>query len=128
MARFVTPETVQLELSDGDWIEVKERLNLWEREQLTGTALGGLSASGDGDAQVGLNYARYAIQKLETWLVDWSFVDGDDKRVEVSLDAIRNLDPDTADEIDAALDAHIAAMEELKKVSNGEKKSISESP
>lgn len=121
MARFVTPETVRLELSDGDWIEIKERLNLWERERLTGTGIGGLRTSKDGDPQIGLNYAHYVIQKLETWIVDWSFVDGDDKRVEISRDALRNLDPDTADEIDEALDAHIAAMEERKKVLNGDK-------
>lgn len=128
MARFVTPETVRLELSEGDWIEVKERLNLWEREQLTGTGMGGLRTSEDGSPQIGLQYARYVIQKLETWLVDWSFVDGDGKRVEISRDALRNLDPDTADEIDDALDAHIAAMEELKKVPNGDKESTSASP
>lgn len=121
MARFVTPQTVRLDLSDGDWIEVKERLNLWERDSLSGIAIEGMGVESSREIVAGLTYASFTTRKLETWLVDWSFTDGDDKRVEISQAAIRNLDPDTADEIDEALAAYIAAREELKKVPSGDK-------
>ena len=102
--RFVTAATVRLELSEGDWIEVKERLSYGEQQRLTGMAVGRA-----GDGGIHLDYARYEIERLATWLVDWSFRDDQDKPVALSKKAIENLDPDTADEIDAALNAHIEA-------------------
>lgn len=121
MARFVTPETMRLELSEGDWIEVKERLNLWERDSLSGIPIEGLGVESTKMPLEGKTYALYTLQRFKTWLVRWSFTDEEGKQVELSLDAIRNLDPDTADEITDALDAHIAAMEDLKKVPSGDK-------
>ena len=49
--RFVTPDTARVELSDGDWIEIKERLTYGEQQRLAGGALTRMSGSGDGAAQ-----------------------------------------------------------------------------
>jgi hypothetical protein len=106
--RFVTPETVRLELSDGDWIEVKGRLTYGEQQHLSGSAL---KSASFGTSDLTIDYEAYAITRLETWLVDWSFVGAKGQQVPVSLSAISNLDPATAAEIDAALTAHIEALE-----------------
>ena len=109
--RFVTPETVRLELSDGDWIEVKGRLTYGEQQHLSGSAL---KSASFGTSDLTIDYEAYALTRLETWLVEWGgpgFVDAKDKFVPVSRAAIRNLDPDKAAEIEAVLTVHIEALE-----------------
>jgi len=113
--RFVTPRTIRLELSDGDWIEVKERLTYGEQQRLGSGAFEKVSRSSDGsDIEFRMNMERYSILRMSTWIVDWSFTDERGKPVAVSQSAIAALDPDTADEIDAALTAHIEALEAEK--------------
>jgi len=111
--RFVVPETVTLELSDGDWIEVKERLTYGEQQRLAGGAL--RPKLTDGEIDISLDLETHSILRLSTWIVDWSFCDAKGKQVEVSRDAITSLTPDTVDEIEDALTAHIEALTEKKK-------------
>lgn len=100
---------MRLELTEGDWVEVKERLSYGEQQRLTGKAVGRAAADG-----VTIDYAAYEIERLVTWLVDWSFRDEQDKPVLLSRDAIDALDPATADEISAAIAAHIEGQERGK--------------
>lgn len=106
--RFVSAETVKLDLSEGDWVEVKGRLTYGERQRLAASSF---RTGHLGSDAVDLDFEAYALTKLETWLVDWSFTDAKGKHVSVSRAAIRNLDPETADEITEALNAHIEATE-----------------
>lgn len=103
--RFVTPETVTLELSDGDWIEVKERLTYGEHKGLTASALSRTGVLGK-DMGVDIDFQAYELSRLEMWLVDWSLCDAAGKRVPVSREAISALDVDTAEEIEEALKQH----------------------
>lgn len=107
--RFVTPDTVRIELSDGDWIEIKERLTYGEQQRLAGGALTRVRGAGD-NAAIDLDFERYTLLRMLTWLVDWSFVGANGKPVRVSMSSIAALDPDTAAEIDAAITAHIEAL------------------
>jgi hypothetical protein len=111
--RFVVPDTARVELSDGDWIEIKERLTYGEQQRLAGGALTRMSGTGDG-AAIDLDFERYNLLRMETWLVDWSFVGANGKPVKLSRAAIAALDPDTAAEIDAALTKHIEEIEAAK--------------
>jgi hypothetical protein len=113
--RFVSLATVRKELSDGDWVEFKERLSYGEQQRLAGGALGRATGMFEGKPEVALDMAHYQIKRFAIWVVDWSFVDAKGRHVDVTEDAIANLDPDTAEEIDAALTAHIDAMEAEKK-------------
>lgn len=113
LRRFVSPNTVRLDLSDGDWIEVKERLTYKEQQQLSGAMLRSIKTV-EGDQEMGVDFARYAILRLKTWLLEWSFRDEHDKPVPLSPAAIENLDPDTAQEIGDALDKHLEGREALK--------------
>ena len=112
--RFVDPRTVRIDLSDGDWIEVKARLAYGEQQRMLGAVIGGVSlddsAAGINLQNVPINLEKFSVARLSAWIVDWSFT-RDGKRVEVTGDAIAALDPDTATEIDAALKAHIEAIE-----------------
>jgi len=116
-ARFVAPETVRLDLSDGDYVEVKRRLTYGDRQQLQTAALASLQDRGElGSERISLDWARAQARRLEIYLVDWSFRDERGKRVAVSPEAIASLDPDTADEIHAALDKYLEQQEGEKKV------------
>src|SRR5689334_10447372 len=118
--RFVTPKVVRLELSDGDWIEVKERLTVGEARAAMSSFVGSYRPDGSRTP----NLDTLGMGQVLAYLTDWSFVDENDKRVPVSIDTIKNLDLDTYGEIDSALDRHIASMNEAdaereKKIPNG---------
>lgn len=115
---FVAPATIRLTLPEDQWIEVKERLTFGEQQALNTAGLTRLNAPTDGASSdelgMGLDMARWMVERIAVWLVDWSFRDADDKPVAVSRDAIRALDPDWAQAIQDALDAHVRAVEEKK--------------
>jgi len=101
-------------LTDGDWIEVKERLTYGEQQQLAGAALGKSSGTIGKGLTVGLDWRAYSVLRVLIWIIDWSFCDEEGKRVEVSHEAVCALDPDTVVEIENAISAHIEARDERK--------------
>ena len=116
--RFVSTEVVRLELSDDDWIEVKKELSYREEQQLAGAGLTKVAVSTINpepeEVEVGMDMAAHHICRLSLWIVDWSFCGENDKRMNVSPDAIGMLSPSTVREIDRALTAHIEAGETEK--------------
>jgi len=114
--RFVVPNTIRKEISEGDWVEIKEELTYGEQKRLETGAMGKMTASGSTDPGISLDFERYNLMRLYTWLVAWSFVDGAGKRVKITLDAIAALDTETAQEIDDVLTAHIEELEAAKNV------------
>ena len=116
--RFVRPETVRLELSDGDWIDAKKALTYGESKRLESVMMpksikaGQLEklANGKGkaeDFEIELDFTKLSVDQMLTWLVDWSFTNEAGKREPITRDAILALDPESAAEIEAALDRHI---------------------
>ena len=109
--RFVLPEVVRLDLSDGDWIEVKKRLTNGERRRLNTAALSkSVAIGGESTNEVDIDFAEFGTARALAYLVDWSFRDAQGLRVEVTRSAYESLDEETSDEIDKALDAHIEAQ------------------
>lgn len=117
--RFVLPEVKRLPLSDGDWIEVKVRLNYGEQQELSSSALSDVRQNADTkDTSIKLDMKSYNIRRLGMWLTDWSFqLNG--KPTTPSESMIGKLDPDTVNEIDEALSRHIEEQSELKKATDG---------
>lgn len=120
--RFVTPETQRLDLSDGDWIEVKKRLSISEQKRLESAIFAGIKGAADmtaetraEDVEVMLDSAAAYMAKLELYLLDWSLCDGTGKHVKVTTGAIHALDPDTADEIMTALDGFLEEEDKRRK-------------
>ena len=123
--RFVDPEVVRVELSDGDWLDVKKRLGTGERLTLKSAAFGRMAAGpsaggerGTTEAEIGVDYRRYYITQVRIWVVGWSFTKKG-KPVPVSDATIAALDEETFDEIEVALNAHMEAMEAAKKRVSG---------
>lgn len=126
--RFVTPEVVRLPLSDGDWIEVKKRLSVGEERQAFQQIVGEIKSDGWRRP----NLEMVGIAEMIAYLVDWSFRDARDKPVRVTIDAIRQLDLATFRELEAALTAHVTAMDaaeaDAKNGQSGEPGSATTSP
>lgn len=114
--RFVQPETVRLDLSDGDWIEVKKQLTWGEQQEFANC---GLSPTVKGPQELQVDWAQVARRRLLIWLVDWSLVGPNGKLMPVTANSVNALDPETGDEIVEALDRHITALAEAKKATAG---------
>lgn len=107
--RFVSTNVTRLPLSDGDWIEVKERLTYAEQEQLNASSMKPVFVT-EGGSRLELSLEVFNINRIAAWVVDWSFVGPNDKALPVTRAYIEALDPDTAAEITTALDAHVTAL------------------
>ena len=111
--RFVSSNTVKLDLSEGDWITVKERLTYGEQQRIATagfkTAVADKSRAAAGEYEVSIDFERTNLVRFKTWITAWSFT-RDGKPVAVSEAAIAALDAETVAEIDAALTAHIEAL------------------
>lgn len=118
--RFVKPDTRRIELSDGDWIEIKKQLNVGEDRRYRAAGLKRLTGSpGSNAAAIDVDWGELALARVITYVVDWSFKDGNDKTVTVTPAAIQNLEPADFEEIDNAIQDHIKEMEEVKKANAG---------
>src|SRR5262245_27487242 len=109
--RFASGAAVKLPLSAGDWVLVRRELSYAQQRRLAAAGLSGvpeaLSEQGQGE-RLSVDLAQYDIERLVTWLMDWSFVDADGNAVHVSREAIENLSVETGEEINAALSQYIA--------------------
>jgi hypothetical protein len=127
--RFVQPEIVRLELSDGDWVDVKKRLTVGE-ERAAFQAIVGEVNQATGWRRP--NVEMVGIAEMVAYIVRWSFRDAQDLPVPVSVTAIKQLDAVSFNEIEKALEAHVAAVEAelaaLKNGKDGENKSVATSP
>lgn len=131
-SRFVQPETRRLPLSDGDWIVVKTRLSIGELRalQLRKYAINPVTE------KLQLRVEMMGIADVAAYLVDWSLPEMAIRGAspDVIEAAVRHLEGDDFYEIEAAIDAHVAAVEAeraaLKKTTTGEPVSapISASP
>jgi len=116
--RFASGAAVKLPLSDGDWVLVRQELSYGQQRRLAAAGLSGVPQAlvdqGAGGEALSVDLAAYDLERLTVWLLDWSLADADGERVLVSREAIEALHPDTAAEINRALDAHIEALEAKK--------------
>jgi hypothetical protein len=104
--QFVIPETIPLALSDGDSIVIKKRLSHGERDAMFTLARESGTLRG---------------AELVAYLVSWSSPTpyALSMTEQERLDTINGLDPDSFDEIQDALKAHLDAQAEEKKLRTG---------
>src|SRR4030095_10580158 len=111
---FASGAQVRLDLDGGEGVSVRAALTYGQRQRLATAGLAQTVEATGGGSRVPMDWAAYYIERLATWLLDWSLRDEDGDPVLVSREAIDALHPDMAAEINAALDAYIDA-EEAKK-------------
>jgi hypothetical protein len=113
MSRFVRPESVKLDLTDGDWLIVKRRLTAGEERHAFARILK-QAAVGE---RMSLDFEQTGLAKIVAYLLDWSLADDTGAVVPIrdqpasDLDAaLLNLDPASIAEIYAAVTDHEAAQ------------------
>jgi hypothetical protein len=126
--RVVQPDVVRVQISDGDYLDVKKTLNAGEyRDLIAGMA--GVSHFGE---KATVDMKKVGITKVLQYLVGWSLVGVDNKPLPYDIDlpeearvsALRSLDRETFSEIVEAIDAHESKTEtERKNVPAGAKES-----
>jgi hypothetical protein len=116
-SRFASGAAEKLPLSDGDWVLVRRELSYAQQRRLAAAGLSGvpqaLVEQGQGQ-ELSVDLAAFDLEKLHTWLLDWSFTDEDGQPVVVSRQSIEALTPETGEEISAALSEYIAEADAKK--------------
>ena len=111
---FVTPETVRIDL-DGEWIEIKKELSIKDRRHIT---LGSIKSVRE-DKSYDIDAEKMSMVKVQTYLVDWSAVDAKQNKLPITAATIGNLRPEMFERIEAAIDAHVEALEVEGKATTG---------
>lgn len=110
--RFVQPEIVRLDLSDGEWVDVKRRLNIGETRRAQSSVVKSIRA----DGRMEPNLEMLGKAQVMAYLVEWSLRDAQGRVVPITTDtqkaaALDLLDEATFAELVTAVEAHIAAQE-----------------
>ena len=110
---FVAPRTVRVDLGDGQWADIKERLSY-----------------GDMQHAASLSRADYTLNSqhvVAAYLVDWSLTDATGQPVPIGTDAektaaLRALSIEAFAVLDRAIGVHAEAADTAKKASKGGRK------
>ena len=133
-SRIVRPETVKLDISNGDWLLVKKRLNAGEQRAMFARMY---QAGADGSLRA--NPFEVGVAKILAYVLDWSMTDLAGKQIAIMgqpaslvLAALDSFDGDTFAEIRNAIDEHIdsvtAERNAEKNDQAGETRSVAISP
>jgi hypothetical protein len=116
---FIKPETVRLQLAEGDWIDVKKHLTVREMSDLSGAGLVGFKPATDAAPAYELSFSRLKTALIKAYVVGWSFEAEDGKPQPVTPENIDALDPAVADEVIDAIEAHRKRIDEERKRPTG---------
>lgn len=119
---FVQPETVRIDLEDGQWIEVKKRLTAGEDRLRMTSVISEVRQ----DGRYTPDPTMVGKANVMAYLVDWSLRDNAGKKVAIEKDAQKlaamdALSPEAFKVISDAINAHEDAMEAEREA---EKKSM----
>ena len=121
--RGVRHDVVRLDLSDGDWIDVRRVLTVGEERDLVSLAVRGYRPDGTAD----LDTRLLSFLAAATYITGWSLVNLDglampwmvNAKVQQRVDVLRELDGATMAEIDEAIARHRAGVAEEKNAPSG---------
>lgn len=93
-----------VELSEGDWINLKQKLNYGEASDLyDATYRSGVGGGAQRGTQREVRMSEFNMQRIFIYTLAWSFVDDENKPLPLTPDTIRQLDTETTEEIHAAI-------------------------
>lgn len=112
--RFIKPDIKRIYLSDDGWIEVKKDLNTGDTKLLEAAGMKPPVIL-DGKPFSSIDWGTYELERAMIFLTDWSFRGEDDKPVQLSMAAVKNLDPRDFEEINTAIINHVFERSKEKK-------------
>lgn len=106
---LLKPAIERLALSNGEWIEVKRRLNAGEARRVFARMIKTMAAG----EKTELDPMEVGRSQAVEYLVDWSFEDLpiDGKSPQAKADALDAMDPDLFQEVVTAISAHEKKMD-----------------
>jgi len=118
--RFVQPSTKRLDLSDNEWIEIKQELTIGERKASETAGMTRLVADTDDATKsaIQLDWRKFGIERALAYLVNWSAkhpVTGD--AIPLTRDTLSSLDTASFEEIENAISAYLKERDAAKKLS-----------
>lgn len=122
---FVIPSTVRIELSDGDWIEVKRELTAGELKAMRSSSFtymqGTASDNADvaNDVKLGVDWRKLGLAKVLAYVVDWNAKDAQGRPVPFSREAVESLSLTDFERLENAIAAHEKAQAEEKNAKAG---------
>lgn len=113
-SRFVDQSTTRLDLSDGDWIEVRNVLGAGAQKRLEVSPLKSVQKNvGQLGSGMEVDFSEYSFARTLAYVVAWSLP------IAFSRDALEQLLPDDYREIENAITAHVEARATAKKTQAG---------
>ena len=104
-------------------ITLKKRLNVGEARRVMTAGWRGLSNIGRASAnvtpEININWQAQTFARAEAFLTDWSLTEENGQRLPLTRETIEALEQDVFELIEAAITAHVEAMEQEKKVTSG---------
>jgi hypothetical protein len=143
MPRIVRPDKTRIVLSDGDWIDIKARLNAGEqRDMFARMVTNDMNVNTDGHVggTMEIDPIKGPTAQVLAYLLDWNVKDDDGQVVDIKgqpaelvAGALDMLDPDDYQEIVGVIQAHdhanrAARSQEKKRRSANLSEPISVSP
>lgn len=120
--RFAVLKTKRIDLSDGDWIDIKTGLTAGEQRIQDSLAIVPTRLE-DGTVVDRIDWSQYEFLRADLWITDWSLTqrigDKDQPRPK-TVSALKALDPDDFDEINTAVYTHIQDWIKAKKAKRAE--------
>jgi hypothetical protein len=102
--RYVLPDVIRYDLSEGDWVDLKRALTAGDKWFVQSihrqTETVDLAAS----------WPAFESAIRLSWIADWSFVDTNGDKTKPTRETLCELGLDTLDELDRTINAHMAAM------------------
>lgn len=121
--RGVRYDVVRLDLTDGDWIDVKKTLTVGEERDIASLAVRGYGRDGKVDIDAG----KLSFLTAAHYLVNWSLLNLQGQAIvwpanlsiDKKINILRTLDGPTMREIEAVLDTHRQALTEEREKNEG---------
>lgn len=112
--RTVLPSVTRVPISDGDWVELKDELNVGEQKRLEAA---GLKAPiiADGRIYSPIDWEVHDQLRALIWVTDWSLKGPDDKDLKLNMASVQALNVETFEEINKAIIEHVRVQAEAKK-------------
>lgn len=107
--------TTHVELSDGDWVNLKQKLDYGEASVLYDATYRSNMASPDPTTSREVRMAVFNTQRILLYVMEWSFIDDEHKPLPVNAENIRRLDSETANELHEAITAVEEATSRAEK-------------
>lgn len=114
MKWFVAPETVRLDLPEGEWIEVKKQLSKGERDKVNAMLIKEVR----GDGRMTPDFEMMSKAEVIAYLVDWSLKDNG-QPIPIDTDASRisalnNMSEEGFEIVSDAVRKHVESVEAAK--------------